>query len=206
MKYSLELEKAEIGKDGLATRNGWIKTYACAYDTTREYLGANMEYLYEGVSVSAGAYTDQPEIPSSDNLAIMRSEDDMDWLHVPDFRGKTVYNTITREYLIVEYIGDIKKGYTLLEPKTNFDEWDGGKWVINKEKQKESQIIEANRQKEFLIEEAEKVIALLERKIKIGVASDIDRAKLREWEIYSLKINEIDTSLISDINWTEKPE
>lgn len=38
------------------------------------------------------------------------------------------------------------------------------------------------------------------------MANEEDKSKLHEWEVYSVKLSDINISSASNINWTEKPE
>lgn len=51
--------------------------------------------------------------------------------YVEDNRGKTIYSTTTKESKSVDYLGEIESEWTLLEPSSEFDEWDGTAWVKN---------------------------------------------------------------------------
>ncbi|MDR5615563.1 tail fiber assembly protein, partial [Arsenophonus sp.] len=113
-------------------------------DAPHEYIGATMEFLHDGLSVGECSYTDAPEIPNNDEIAIIRSLDGKQWLYVPDHRGKTVYDTNNRASYPVDYLGEIKTGFTLLAPVTKFDKWDGKKWVTDNQAMKADQINTAN--------------------------------------------------------------
>jgi len=52
------------------------------------------------------------------------------WSYVEDNRGKTIYDTTTKQESIIDYLGTIKSGYTELIPKVN-DKWSGTKWVFD---------------------------------------------------------------------------
>ncbi|MBE8614255.1 phage tail protein, partial [Morganella morganii] len=54
--------------------------------------------------------------------------------------------------------------------------------------------------------EAEQEIAMLERKIRLNMATDADREKLKEWEIFSVKVSDTDTSAAPDTDWPQKPQ
>lgn len=203
--YNLDIEQAEIGKNGLATKAGWIKVYI-ADPQTREYLNASMENIYFDVSVSAGAYIDAPELPTKAGLAVVRSEDGSKWEIVTDNRGKTAYSTETRQPLEIDFIGELPDTLTLLEPKTEFDKWNGKKWVTDTEAQKASLVAQAEQEKAQRLEEAEQNILMFERKVRLGMATDDEMELLRQWEIYSIKVSDIDTTTAPDIDWPEKPE
>ncbi|MBQ0315791.1 tail fiber assembly protein [Providencia rettgeri] len=203
--YQLDIEQAEIGDNGLATKAGWIKVYI-ADPQTREYLNASMENIYFDVSVSAGAYIDAPELPTKAGFAVMRSEDGSKWEIVTDNRGKTAYSTETRQPIEIDFIGDLPTTLTILEPKTEFDVWNGKKWVTDIEAQKAVLVADAEQEKARCLEEAEQQILMLERKVRLDMASVDDNERLTQWEIYSVRVADIETSLAPNVEWPEKPE
>ncbi|WP_375083705.1 tail fiber assembly protein [Providencia sp. SKLX074055] len=202
--YNLEIEQAKIGDNGLATKAGWIKVYI-ADPQTREYLNASMENIYFDVSVSAGAYIDAPELPTKAGFAVVRSEDGSKWEIVTDNRGKTAYSTETRQPMNVDFIGELPSNLTLLVPKTEFDVWNGKKWVTDTDAQKAMLVEQAEQEKTQRLEEAEQNILMLERKVRLGMATDEEIELLRQWEVYSVRVSDIDTSNAPDIEWPVKP-
>ncbi|MCG5377586.1 tail fiber assembly protein [Providencia rettgeri] len=204
MKYTTEIKKAQFDNQGLAIIAGWAEVYLCD-PMTREYVRASLDNVPFGGSVVADAYLDKPELPTKENIAIIRSDDEKSWLHVPDYRKKTVYSTETRQPMEVNFIGDLPSTLTLLEPKTEFDAWNGKKWVTDIEAQKASLVAQAEQEKAQCLEIAEQTILMLERKAKLDMTTDEDKARLKQWEIYSIKVSDIDTSTAPDIDWPEKP-
>ncbi|HGN2986261.1 TPA: tail fiber assembly protein, partial [Proteus mirabilis] len=84
-KYSLDIQKGKIGDNGLAEIAGWVKCYL-AHPITHEYMGATMENVMFDVSLSAGAYLDEPPLPQKENQAVRRREDGSAWEIVDDCR------------------------------------------------------------------------------------------------------------------------
>lgn len=203
--YNLEIEQAEIDENGLATKAGWIKVYI-ADPHTREYINASMENIYFDVSVSAGAYIDAPDLPTKAGFAVVRSEDGAKWEIVTDNRGKTAYHTETRQPIEIDFIGDLPDTLTLLEPKTEFDKWNGKKWVTDTEAQKAAFIAQADQEKSQRLDEANRTITDLQDAIDVGLALDGDAEKLQEWKKYRVLLKRVDTSTAPDIVWPEKPE
>lgn len=76
---------------------------------------------------------------------------------------------------------------------------------INPPISKEQYIAEAEMKKQQLAVEAEKNITILERKVRLGMATDEEIGLLTAWEIYSIKVSDIDTSTAPDIDWPQKP-
>lgn len=204
--YNTDLPMAEFDEEGLSTKAGWAKVYR-ANGVTGEYIGhADMDNVPYRAGLAADAYIDAPEIPSAPNLAVIRSSDGKSWLHVPDYRGCIVYDKETKQQAEISGIGELPDNLTLLEPKTPFDKWKGKKWVTDKAEQHASEVAVAEGQKQSLLAEAEHEIALLERKIRLGMATDEDKAKLNEWEIFSVKVADTDTSTAPNIDWPQKPQ
>lgn len=202
-KYNLDIEQAEIGENGLATKAGWVKVYI-ADPQTCEYLNASMENIYFDVSVSAGAYIDAPELPTKAGFAVVRSEDGSKWEILTDNRGKIAYSTETRQSIEIDFIGDLPDTLTLLEPKTEFDKWNGKKWVTDTEAQKAALVAQAEQEKKQRLEEANTTITYLQDAIEVGLDDDDYQAKLTVWKTYRVLLNRVDTSLVPDIEWPVK--
>ncbi len=203
--YKLDIEQAEIGINGLASKAGWIKTYI-ADPATREYINASMENIYFDVSVSAGAYTDAPELPTKAGFAVIRSQDETKWEIVADHRTKTAYSIENRQPIEIDFIGDLPPTLTLLEPKTEFDTWNGKKWVTDIEAQKASFVAIADNEKAQRLDEANNTITYLQDSIDVGLDDDNYENKLTEWKKYRVLLNRVNTSIAPDINWPIKPE
>ncbi|MEM8085359.1 tail fiber assembly protein [Morganella morganii] len=201
--YNTEIQYAVFDENGLATVPGWAEVYCC-HPLTREYTGKSMDEVPLGFSLKADAYPDKPELPAP-GFAIVRSEDGKRWLHVEDHRGKTGYDKTTKEKIQINTIGALPDNLTLLEPQTLFDKWNGKIWVTDKAEQHAHDVTVAENQKTILLAGAEQEIAMLERKIRLNMATDTDRAKLTEWEIYSVQVTDTDTSAGAGTEWPTPP-
>ncbi|WLV38674.1 tail fiber assembly protein [Morganella morganii] len=202
--YNTEIQYAVFDENGLATVPGWAEVYCC-HPLTREYTGKSMDEVPLGFSLKADAYPDKPELPAP-GFAIVRSEDGKRWLHVEDHRGKTAYDKTTKEKVLINTVDALSDNLTLLEPLTPFDKWSGKKWVTDKTEQQAHEVTVAESQKQSLLSEAEQEIAMLKRKIRLGMATDEDKARLTEWEIYSVEVADINTTTPPDIDWPVKPQ
>lgn len=204
-KYSLEVQQGKIGSNGFAEIAGWVKCYLID-PITREYLGASMENVRFDVSLPAGAYPDEPKLPKKERQAIRRNENDNAWELVDDYRGLTAYVIETKQPVIIDFMGKLPETVTLLEPNGEFDVWNGKKWVVDETALKNSQVNAVIAQKEALSTDAENRIVQLERKIRLDMASDEEKDLLTAWEIYTVKLDEINPELAPDIEWPEKPQ
>ncbi|MFL7853532.1 tail fiber assembly protein [Providencia rettgeri] len=205
MKYSTEIQKAQFDEQGLAITAGWAEVYICD-PVTREYVRASLDNVPFGGSVVADAYLDAPQLPTKLDIAIIRSDDEKSWMHITDHRGKTAYSTETRQSIEIDFIGDLPNTLTFLEPKTEFDKWNGKKWVTDTEAQKAALVAQAEQEKTQRLEEANTTITYLQDAIEVGLDDDDYQAKLTAWKTYRVLLNRVDTSLAPDIDWPEKPE
>ncbi|MGV8000578.1 tail fiber assembly protein [Photorhabdus temperata subsp. temperata] len=204
-KYSLEHEVAVLGKDGLATQAGWIKVYH-SNQITREFIASDIEYVMLGVSLSAGAYPDAPELPGSHDEAVCRSVDSKCWEILPDYRGKIAYNTLTRAAIEITEIGELPDTLTFKKPPTDFDTWDGKEWVVDKDLLKSHQINEAKQQQAALLQQANETISLLQDSVDLEVATDSEKEALLEWRKYRVLLTRVDINQAPNVEWPEVPK
>lgn len=116
---------------------------------------------------------------------------------------RTVSEDVSAIYPVGLSVADVD---SLPEGFSIESEWVFKDGTIEKyEPTKEECIFLANQQKQSLLNEAEAQIAMLERKIRLKMATDDEKDLLTAWEVYSIKVTNIDISLASDINWPEKP-
>ncbi|AOM39154.1 tail fiber assembly protein [Xenorhabdus hominickii] len=205
MKYTTNLKTPKFDENGFATSNGWVMVYRANTETS-EYICADMERTVIGVGLSASAYLDAPELPDAADIAICRSIDGKFWVNVPDYRGKTAYNIKTRQSHKIQSVGELPSEVTLLEPRTSFDKWDGKQWIIDVNAQKQNELQELESQKQSLLHEAEQRIIQLERKKRLNMISEDEINLLNNWEIYSIKLIDVDISDNHKIDWPIRPE
>ncbi|MFS1538320.1 MAG: tail fiber assembly protein [Candidatus Phlomobacter fragariae] len=73
-----------------------------------------------------------------------------------DHRGKTAFDTTNRDPSIIDYIVNMKAGFTFSEPKTLFDYWDREKWVTDEDAEKKKAIRSAKYEKCYRIDSSQK--------------------------------------------------
>lgn len=126
------------------------------------------------------------------------------WVLIEDHRGKTSYNIETKEKAIIDYIGEIKDGFTLLEP-LEFSKWNGKEWIIDDILKNEA-VIEYNQStKEILLAESNRQITILQDAIDLDLSEVDDEDKLKTWKKYRILLNRIDTNQLN-IEWPKKPQ
>ncbi|CQH61317.1 tail fiber assembly protein [Yersinia frederiksenii] len=204
-KYTLDIPAAQIGENGLAIRAGWIAVYS-ADTESQEFIGVNNEYLPLGVGLPASGYADSPVLPTEQDKAVRRNDAGNAWEIVTDLRGKTAYSTETGQPEEISFIGELPDILTLLAPNTDFDKWNGAKWVTDKALQQAAATQEAEEKKTRLLNAAAAKIAPLQDAVDTGMATDDDFTQLLAWKTYRVLLNRIDTSKAPDIEWPVAPK
>jgi len=106
------------------------------YDkSTKEFISesiARENPLEKGKYLVPANATDVPVIQSKEGYARVFNENKKAWEYVEDHRGTVVYSTATKEKSEVSYLGEIKEGFTTVEPP-EFAVWDvkSSSWVID---------------------------------------------------------------------------
>ncbi|TCT36948.1 virus tail fiber assembly protein lambda gpK [Providencia alcalifaciens] len=124
-------------------------------------------------------------------------------LHAEFENIKSEYQPLKDEYdAILPAFFDIRENLKVIK-KMSSKEMDAH---LNPLISKEQHIADAEIQKQLCAEDAEKNITILERKVRLNMATDDDKNNLTAWEIYSINVADIDTSLAPSIEWPEKPQ
>ena len=126
-----------------------------------------------------------------------------EWVLVEDHRDKTVYNIETKESFKIDYLGEIKKGFTSLEP-FQFSKWNGKKWVLDEDEQNAFKVKQNKMLKNSLLNEANENISILQDAIDLDMSENGDEDKLKAWKRYRVLLNRIDVSNIAVV-FPEKP-
>jgi|GEM_PF-75771 len=200
-KYQLEPIMATFDENGFCAEEGFVLVYKCDH-ISREYTGATYEFRSVGVGIPLDSYLDKPNPPNNE-CAIVRSENG--WEYLPDFRGQDVYDVQDQRTQTVDYIGNIKEGFTLHAPSSEFDEFDGKKWIFSAQKQQEFLVREAQTKKQTLLDQAEHVIEDLMDLVETERATDAEKANLKLWRGFRSDIRRIKPENAPDITWTEMP-
>lgn len=201
MKYQLQPQLAVLDNNGLTISAGWAIIYSV--DEKGEFLQATYQYLPVGVGLPANAYMDAPKTVK-DNQAIVRNG--QQWTYPPDFRGTKIYSTKTGEETVMQEVGEIPDGYTTLKPTSQFDSWDGEKWVLDTEKQHQHDINVAISQKKQLLSEVNEDIEYLQDAIDADIATDAEKTRFAALKKYRVLLTRIDVNQAPDIEWPVKPE
>ncbi|ACR69446.1 phage tail protein [Edwardsiella ictaluri] len=206
MKYPLTPEVAELGKNRLAKKAGWLTVYHTD-EATGEYTGASYEFILEDTGLPANAYTDAPTEPAA-GYAIVRSPDRKTWQHVPDHRGETVFDTRTGKPVTVSMPGNYPQYTTPLQPDTPYDVWNGEKWVTDTRQQQQHITANHLRKKNALLETATQRIEILMDKISL-TATDTPTQTIQErllaWRKYRAQVDDISADT-PHIDWPAMPE
>ena len=188
----------KFDKDGFAIDGGDIRVFY--FDpTTGEYAGWSDEYINAGVSMPGNSTDSDPGDDVTGEVAIF---DGKKWQREEDHRGETVYSITDGSAAMVDYTGEIKEGFVAVGPATQYDKWNGKKWVTDTTAQHADAVDAAELKKQELIDTAMQSIAVIQLKLQAGrTLSDADKAKLNAVLDYIDAVTATDTSAAPDIAW-----
>lgn len=193
--------KPAFDNNGLATQAGDIRCFY--YDAeTRGYTGWSDEYINAGVSMPGNSTDIDPGDEVAGSIAVFSGDG---WEQQEDHRGEIVYSTEDGTASAIDYIGEIKDGFTAIVPGTPYDVWDGQKWVTDTEVQHAADVATAEQKKAALLIDAQEAISIWQTELQLEIISDDDKASLISWLSYIKEIQAMDTSSAPDINWPEPP-
>ena len=200
MKYELQPQSAVLDNNGLTISPGWTVVYNV--DAKGEFLQATYQYLPVGVGLPAHAYLEAPK-NVQDNQAIIHNG--QQWTYPKDLRGTTIYSTETGAEMTMQEVGEIPEGYTTLKPSSEFDVWNGEKWVLDAEKQHQHEVNQASAKKNQLIAEATTQISYLQDAVDTDIATNEEVELFAKWKKYRALVNRIDVNQAPNIDWPNKP-
>lgn len=196
------MAKATLDKNGLAKADGTLTVYG--FDAlTGEFTGAVQEFLAQGVGVPACACLTAPPDAQVGMVAVYQ---DGSWLNVPDHRGETVYPLSGGAPVKITALGDYPADTTTLAPLTEFDKWDGEKWVTDSDAQQQSLLDAAASDKAARVSEANGITQAWQTQLLLGIITDADKAALTAWMKYVQAVQATDVSGAPDISWPAKPQ
>lgn len=193
----------KFDKNGFAVVGGNIRVFY--FDAvTKEYAGWSDEYIYPGVSMPGNSTDVDPGGEISGEVAIFNGKE---WERKEDHRGETVYSITDGSATTVDYIGEIKEGFVAVGPATQYDKWNGKKWITDTDAQHAAKMAVAELQKQNLIDAAMQSIGVIQLKLQAGRAlNDAEKIKLNAVLDYIDAVTATDTSAAPDISWPTPPD
>lgn len=197
--------KAQLNKDYIAISAGTIIVFN--YDgNTREYISSTEEYLAVGVGIPAHSCADAPGVAQK-GFTQCRTANLTSWEYIADHRNETVFNIKTGEKITITEPGDYPEGTTTLEPTTQYDTWNGDKWVTDTQAQLAANHQIAEQKKQQLIDNAMQSISVLQLKLHAGrTLTDAEKTKLNTTLDYIDAISATNITTAPDINWPVSQE
>lgn len=201
MKYQLTPKIAQFDKDGFVSSEGWALIYNTNVQTG-EFITATYEYVAVGIGLPTHVCVDKPTQPENGRAIVLKNGG---WIYPHDHRGQKVYSITNGSEKTITEIGDIPDGYTTMKPASEFDRWDGGKWVLDAKKQHQHDIDVATAKKQQLLNATNAQIEYLQDAIDADIATDKEKTLFSEWKKYRVLLNRIDLNQAPDIEWPNKP-
>lgn len=170
-----------------------------------EFVGWSDELIPEGVSMPGNCTAIDPGEEEAGTAFVFTGSE---WSKQTDNRGKTVYSTADGSAHPVDYIGEIRTGYTSIAPETPYDKWNGSKWEKDVAAERAALIAAAGVERQSRIQQANDHMNNRQwpGKAVIGRLKDDELAQYNLWLDYLDSLEALDTSTAPDIKWPEPPE
>lgn len=97
-----------------------------SFDVNNIYCGSFEYHWATGTGLAANSTLINPPEFSEGFIPVFV---DVAWEIQQDHRGKAVYSITDQSEIKVDYVGNIKEGFTELKPNSIFEEWNGTDWV-----------------------------------------------------------------------------
>lgn len=186
---------------GHAKEAGTVRVYHYVTETG-EYWTWSDEFIPVGVSIPGSSTLIDPGEDIAGHVWVF---DGSDWVSKEDHRNETVYSTDDGTPTVVKHIGAIRDGFTTLAAATPYDKWNGSAWVTDTDAQHAADVAAAEQTKQNLLAAAHSTISIWQTELQLGIISDADEAKLKEWMLYIKAVKAVDASNASDTQWPMQP-
>jgi len=172
---------------------------------TKEFWGWSDELIPEGVSMPGNCTAIDPGEEEAGTAFVFTGSA---WSKQTDNRGKTVYSTADGSAHLVDYIGEIRAGYTSTAPETPYDKWNGSNWEKDVAAERAALIAAAGVERQSRIQQANDYMNNRQwpGKAVIGRLKGDELAQYNLWLDYLDALEALDTSTAPDIKWPEPPE
>lgn len=130
-----------------------------------------------------------------------------EWVQMVDHRGVTVYDTASKAPQAWEALGELPDGYTHQAPASEYDAWDGERWVLDQAALNAALLKNAARKKALLTQFTANKAGTLQYAVDKGVASDGEAALLDRWKMYAVQLDRVEPGAVtSPDDWPNSPD
>jgi hypothetical protein len=192
----------EMGADGFFVKSGFTTIYPYS-ETTKESFGPYRAWVSEGGGLPAHSTLIKPPEKVLNKAYIFNGKG---WDTVPDFRGVVVYNIQTKKRTVISDFGDLPANTTTAAPATEFDVWDGEKWIKDEQAELESKISVVRQEKIRLLRMTDKYIERVQDMLDFDMSDDesADKKLIKDWKRYRIQLGKIDVTILPVV-WPDQP-
>lgn len=177
-------------KNGNAKTTSVVTVYGVTPDSG-EFSGAYDVRIIAGTGIPGlSTLVAPPESEQGKGVVLVGDT----WELVTDNRGKKAFSCESGSESSIDYLGDVREGFTLVPPSTPYDSWEGGKWVTDAARQRSAEIAAAESERSRLYAIASEKIALLKDASDGGYIDENDKPLLTAWQKYRYDLSKVDTS------------
>ncbi|UZQ57509.1 tail fiber assembly protein [Enterobacter hormaechei] len=177
---------------------------------TNEFIGTGDAWIPAHTGLPANCTNIEPPKAQDGKVAVFDFIDSS-WDLVDDYRGVTVFNTLTGEPVYISELGALPKDTTLVAPDGPYQKWNGETWVQDDEAYTQGMLNEAEKHRQELLIAANETVSDWRVELQLGIISDEDKTMLIEWMTYIKKLKTMNLSNITDqdsygaLVWPDQP-
>lgn len=185
---------------GFAANDGTVNAYRSA-PLTGEYMGGVEVWVSRGTGLPADIYLDAPTQAATKGFTFVRTSTGDQWQQVEDYRGSTVYDTVTKAPSYITELGPLPDGKTDQQP-ASYDKWNGTAWVKDEAAEQQATLEAAMGEQTQRIAMATQQIAILTPAVDGSYAKPEHTQLLADWQRYRYEL----TLVPEQLGWPESPQ
>ncbi|HHD7240549.1 TPA: tail fiber assembly protein [Enterobacter cloacae] len=164
---------------------------------TKEFIGAGDAWIPAYTGLPANCTDIEPPEAQDGEVAVFDFSTST-WNLIEDYRGATVFNTVTGEPMYIVELGALPEDATLTAPDGPYQKWNGNNWVDDEETMRLGYQSKLESERQALISEANIVTSDWRIELMLGSISDEDKARLSQWMGYIKELKTYNTSSVVD--------
>src|SRR5471032_2391007 len=161
------------------------------HPTTKELIGPSDAWVVAHTGLPANCTTVKPPLTKVNQVAVYTESG---WQIVEDYRGAKIYDINDRCMKTVDTLGPIPDDKTRIAPSSEFDVWNGKKWLKDKAIEKTALINQAQQDKKARMATATNNISILIFAKDSDQATKDELLLLTDWQNYRLQLSRLDVS------------
>lgn len=171
---------------------------------TNEFIGGGDTYIPANTGLPAYCTDIEPPATNNGEVAVFDSAKNK-WAVIEDNRDSTVYDVNSGLGVYITELGPVPNNTTPIQPNGPYQKWDSKEWVKDEEAENAAKLVDAQSQKNNLMQVANDHITPLQYAVDLDMATDEEKQQLLNWKKYCVQLSRADVSNPELIVWPTPP-